>query len=126
MSVARETCSAPHTSAMGRARSASNVRAISTCAGLSARGRPPRRPGACAAASPASVRARITARSNSAKAPNTWKMSRPPLVVVSIAWVSDRNPTPRFSSGVTRSMRCFKERPRRSRRQTTSVSPSRA
>jgi hypothetical protein len=47
-------------------------------------GRPPRRPRARAAASPALVRSRTRSRSNSAKAANTWKTSLPPGVVVSI------------------------------------------
>ena len=52
---------------------------------LSTEGRPPWRPRARAAASPALVRSRIRSRSNSARAAKTWKTSLPPGVVVSIA-----------------------------------------
>jgi hypothetical protein len=45
---------------------------------LSTDGRPPRRPRARAAASPALVRSRMRSRSNSAKAAKTWKTSLPP------------------------------------------------
>src|SRR5262249_25242479 len=47
-------------------------------------GRPPFLPRARAAARPARVRSRMISRSNSARAPKTWKMSFPPLVVVSM------------------------------------------
>ena len=57
-------------------------------------GRPPCRPRARAAASPACVRSRIRSRSNSARAPKTWKISLPPLVVVSICSVRLLKPTP--------------------------------
>jgi hypothetical protein len=49
---------------------------------------------AAAAVNPALVRSRIKSRSNWPSAPNTWKMSRPPDVVVSMASVSERKPTP--------------------------------
>src|SRR5215217_4181849 len=62
---------------------------------LSTEGRPPWRPRARAAASPAAVRSRIRSRSNSAKAAKTWKTSLPPGVVVSIASWRLRNPIPR-------------------------------
>ncbi len=52
-----------------------------------------------------------------------WKINRPPGVVVSMDSVSDRNPTPLPSSSCTVSMRCGKERPRRSNHQTTKVLP---
>ena len=48
------------------------------------------------ALNPALVRSRIKSRSNWPSAPNTWKMSRPPGVVVSMLSVSDRKPTPRL------------------------------
>ena len=52
-----------------------------------------------------------------------WKINRPPGVVVSMDSVSDRNPTPLFSSSLTVSMRCGNERPNRSSRHTTRVLP---
>ena len=45
---------------------------------VSTEGRPPRRPRARAAASPAAVRSRIRSHSNSARAANTWKTSLAP------------------------------------------------
>jgi DNA-directed RNA polymerase subunit beta' len=70
---------------------------------------------------PALVRSRIRSRSNWPSAPNTWKMSRPPGVVVSMFSVNERKPTPRASSLPTVSIRCGRERPSRSSRQTTST-----
>jgi len=87
--------------------------------------RPPLRPRLAAAAIPALVRSRIRSRSNWPRAPKTWKISRPPGVVVSIASVSDRRPTPRASRAVTVSMRWVSDRPRRSSFQTTRTSSSR-
>ena len=52
--------------------------------------RPPTRPSALAAASPADVRSRIMARSNSAKAPTICIIIRPAGVVVSMCSVSER------------------------------------
>jgi len=95
-------------------------------AGVIVRGRPPTRPRARAAANPARVRSRINCRSNSANAPNRWNTNRPPAVVVSIASVTDRNPTPRSRSAVTVSIRCGRDRPNRSNRHTTNVSPGRS
>ena len=66
------------------------------------------------ATNPARVRSRIKSRSNWASAPNTWKMRRPPGVVVSIASVKDRRPAPFFSNWFTVSIRCGSERARRS------------
>ncbi len=106
-------------------RSSYNRRAARTWSALSFEGRPPLRPRALAAASPAIVRSRMISRSNWANAPNRWNTSRPPAVVVSIDSRSDRNPTPRSSSAVTVSIRWRRERPRRPRRQTTRVSPGR-
>ncbi len=88
--------------------------------------RPPFLPRAAAAVNPALVRSRIKSRSNWPSAPNTWKMSRPPGVVVSMASVRERKPTPRASSAPIVSIRCGIERPSRSSRQTASTSPSRA
>ena len=61
-------------------------KAAAICAflGVSAFGRPPCRPRALAAFSPACVRSRMISRSNSASAPKMWKISFPPDVVVSI------------------------------------------
>ena len=52
--------------------------------------------------------------------------SRPAGVVVSIASVSETNPTSRSPSVVTVCTRCARLRPRRSSRHTTSVSPGRS
>jgi hypothetical protein len=52
-------------------------------------------------------------------------MSFPPEVVVSIASVIDLKPTWRLLRAVIVSMRCLRERPSLSRRQTTRISPSR-
>jgi len=78
-----------------------------------------------AAANPARVRSRMRSRSNCPSAPNRWKTRRPPGVVVSIASVRERNPTPRFSNVITVSIKCGNERPRRSNFQTISTPPSR-
>ena len=58
-------------------------------------GCPPNLPLALAAARPARVRSRMRSRSNSARAPKTWKISLPPLVEVSICSVSEVKATPR-------------------------------
>jgi hypothetical protein len=100
----------------------SNARRFSSSTG----GRPPWRPRARAAESPAIVRSRIRSRSNSASALNTWKMSRPPLVVVSMLSCSERNPTRRSRSSCTLCTRSTSERPNRSSFHTTMVSPLRA
>lgn len=57
-------------------------------------GRPGCRPAARAAATPA-VRSAAMARSNSVTAPKTWKISRPPAVLVSMASVRERSSMPR-------------------------------
>ncbi len=62
--------------------------------GVSLLGRPPPRPRARAAASPAMVRSLMRTRSNWASAPKTWKTSMPLAVVVSIPSVSERKPLP--------------------------------
>jgi len=72
-----------------------NRRAVRTWSADNRGGRPPVRPRARAAASPAWVRSRMRSRSNSANAANTWKTSRPPGEVVSIVSCSDRKTTPR-------------------------------
>ncbi|VCX05042.1 hypothetical protein BANRA_05555 [Escherichia coli] len=69
--------------------------------------RPPFLPRAAAAVNPALVRSRIKSRSNWPSAPNTWKMSRPPGVVVSMASVRERKPTPRASSAPIVSISCL-------------------
>jgi hypothetical protein len=58
----------------------------------------PLRPRARAAARPARVRSRMSARSNSARAANRWKVNLPLIVLVSMPSVSDRSSTPRSSS----------------------------
>ena len=45
--------------------------------------------------------------------------------MVSIASVTDQNPTPRSANPVTVSIRCGNDRPNRSNRHTTNVSPDR-
>jgi len=69
---------------------------------LSFLGRPPLRPRALAAFSPASVRSRIRLRSNSASAPKTWNTSCPEGERVSICSFSEANPTPRVLSSCVR------------------------
>ena len=88
-------------------------------------GRPPRRPRARAAARATAARSAISSRSNSANAAKMWKTSRPVLVVVSIPSCRDANATPRSASALTVSTRCRSDRPSRSSRHTTSVSPAR-
>lgn len=68
----------------------------------------------------------IRSRSNSASAPKMWNTNRPVEVVVSILSWSDLNPMTRSPRAATVSIRCFNERPRRSKRHTISVSPARA
>ena len=83
------------------------------------------RPSALAAATPADVRSRIIARSNSAKAPTICIIIRPAGVVVSMFSVTERNPAPALRM---RSMMCstsFSDRDNRSSFQTTTVSPLR-
>ena len=54
-----------------------------------------------------------------------WKISRPLLESVSMASWRLLSPTPRVRSSSARAMRSLSDRPRRSRRQTTRVSPVR-
>ena len=68
----------------------------------------------------------MTSRSNSARAAKTWKISLPPLVVVSICSVRLLKPIPRSCSPAIVSIRCGSDRPSRSSFQTTRVSPLRA
>jgi hypothetical protein len=82
----------------------------------------PAAPGA-AAARPARVRSLMSARSNSARAPNRCKMSWPPAVVVSIRSWRLRNPMARRRRPSTVRMRSARDRPRRTSRQTTRTSP---
>ena len=84
--------------------------------------RPPIRPSALASASPALVRSRIIARSNSAKLPTICMIMQPPGVVVSMASVSDRNPAPAASMRSIKCRRSLSERVSRSSLQTTTVS----
>lgn len=70
-----------------------------TCFSSSFAGRPPFRPRARAAASPARVRSRIRSRSNCARLPKMLNTSVPPGVLVSIDSVSERNCTPFSSNG---------------------------
>ena len=77
-----------------------------------------------AAASPARVRSRSRAVSNSASAAKRWKVSRPVGLVVSMASWSERKPTSGSPSAVTTATRSWRDRPRRSSRQTTTTSPA--
>lgn len=86
--------------------------------------RPPKRPRALAAESPALVRSWIRRLSNWAKAEKILKIRSPDAVVVSIAPSHiDLNPTPLPFSISIRLTSCDIDRPRRSRRQTIRVSP---
>ena len=123
--VARPTLSARAISATGVPSLCISLAALSF-AGVIVVGHPPSRPRSRAACSPAKVRSRVRSRSNSASAAKTWKISRPAEVVVSIDSCNDRNPTPRASSSWTVSIRCRNDRPSRSSRQTTRVSPGRS
>ena len=87
--------------------------------------RPPRRPRARAAARPTAARSAISSRSNSASAAKIWKTRRPVLAEVSIPSCREANATPRPASALTVSTRCRSDRPSRSSRHTTSVSPAR-
>jgi hypothetical protein len=66
----------------------------------------------------------IISRSNSANAPNTWKMSLPPAVVVSRDFFRLLKPTPLPSSSPTRSISSLSDLPKRSSLATTRTSPS--
>ena len=79
-----------------------------------------------AASNPASVRSRITSRSNSARAAITWNISLPVGVVVSMFSLRLFNSIPRCSRVCTVSIRSLSERQRRSSRHTTMTSPARA
>src|SRR5450759_2440218 len=80
--------------------------------------RPPLRPRARAAASPAGVRSRMRAASYSAIRANIPNTTAPCAVVVSTSpLLSDRTPTPRACRVVTMSMRSRRLRPSRSIRQ---------
>ncbi len=111
---------------VGRLADGRHSRHASRSGPVSSGGRPPCRPRARAAANPAWARSWMSSRSNSARAPNTWKIKRPPADVVSMFSVSERNPTPCFPSSFMESIRCLSDRPSRSRRQTTNVSPGRS
>ena len=84
------------------------------------------RPCGRAAVSPATVRSRISSRSNSASAAKMRNTRRPSAVVVSSCapWpASTRRPTPRADRSCTVLTRWARLRPRRSSFQTTSTSP---
>ena len=123
--VAREIRKVCQIAAPARLCSAYMVVAIRTRGSSGVMGRrPPRRPRACAAMSPARVRSWTSRRSNCASAEKRWKTSSPEAVVVSRAPSDkERNRICRLSSSSIRVTRCVMERPRRSKRQTTKVSP---
>src|SRR5699024_1405109 len=72
--------------------------AVASLSPVSDGGRPPTRPRARAAASPALVRSVMMSRSNSAREAKMWKTSRPPGEVVSMFSCRDRNSMPRSCS----------------------------
>ena len=84
------------------------------------------RPSALANASPALVRSRSIARSNSAKLPTICIVMRPAGVVVSIASVSDWNPAPAASIRSIRCSKSFSDLVSRSSFHTTTVSAGRS
>ena len=110
-------------------------RSPSPCAGATGRVRPrggaaPRR-AACGTRRRAHARERrparrISARSNSASAPKMWNTSWPALDSVSIASLRLRRPTPCVRKDSACAMRSLSDRPSRSSRHTTSVSPARS
>jgi hypothetical protein len=77
-------------------------------------GRPPDFPRALAAASPAIVRSLMRFRSNSESAPKMWKISCPVAEEVSMASVTLRKAIRWEARWFTVSMRCVRERARRS------------
>ena len=100
-----------------------------TLAGVILNGRTPVLPRARAAASPATVRSEMSARSNSAKAAKIPKTSFPDAVVVSIeapSPVSTLRPMPRSVRSWTVLTRWRRSRPSRSSFHTRSVSPFRS
>lgn len=102
----------------------SNSRLICSCSCLLiARGRPPSRPCALAAASPARVRSTINSRSISASADITWKKNRPIALLVSILSVKEWKWAPRSCNSDINATRFFTLRPSLSNFQTTRVSP---
>src|SRR4051812_24122743 len=90
------------------------------CSGVSFGCRPPFRPRAAAAFSPARVRSRTMARSNSAKEPSICLSMRPAGPEVSIASVSERKRAPTASTLSRMCSRSLSERDRRSSFHTTS------
>lgn len=74
-------------------------------------GRPPCRPRAAAAASPATVLARIKSRSSWVTAARVWKTNTPPGVDVSNDSVRERNAIPRSLNLPTSPMRSGTDRP---------------
>src|SRR5579863_3530504 len=89
-------------------------------------GLPPIRPRVRAACRPACVLCRMISRSISARAPKRWNVNLPPGVDVSMLSVRLKKLISRACKSITVSIRCFSERPKRSSRQTTMVSPGRA
>ncbi|MND67325.1 hypothetical protein D3C80_587350 [compost metagenome] len=85
-----------------------------------------RLPRARAAAIPARVRSLISDRSNSAIDARTCSRSRPAGVPVSKLSLNDRNSTPRSLRSRMSLSNSKRDRPKRSRRQTTMVSPRRS
>ncbi len=102
-----------------------NRPACAHCSGVSLGRRPPIRPCARAASSPAFVRSTISSRSISASGTHHMKEKNAPIgVLVSIASVRLRKLTPRSRNSSTRMTRCRILRPSRSSFQTTRVSPA--
>ncbi len=106
--------------------SASSARISRICLSFSLSLRPPTRPRARAAVRAARVRSRIRFRSNSAKAANTWNWSLPEALPVSIFSLRLSKVMPPYSRSPMIFTRSDNERPRRSSRHTTRVSPARS
>ena len=103
--------------------SLSSTRISRICFSLSLSLRPPTRPLARAAVRPARVRSRIRLRSNSAKAAKTWNCNFPEALPVSIFSVKLSKVMLSRSRSAMIFTRSERERPSRSSRQTTKVSP---
>ena len=100
-------------------------RALAASASSTLRGRPPLRPLAAAAASPARVRSIMVSRSSWANAAMMVSMAVPIGPSVCRPSVRLRNPIPRDVNWSTTARTCWVLRPSRSSFQTVSTSPSR-
>jgi len=92
----------------------------------SLKGRPKRVPAARDAAMPALTRSTMSSRSYSARVASMFSISRPVDVVGSMPSEMDRTAIPESRRPLTVFSTSIKERPRRSIRQTTTMSPASA